>query len=134
MTGKKIDKIALVYLEDKKLLSARSKGVDKFYLPGGRREEGETETGALIREVKEELDVDLIPSSLKFMDVFEGQAHGKTKGTILKLTCYSGKFDGKVKPCSEIEEVAWLSYSERCKYPTEWTFLFDWLNGKGLLV
>jgi 8-oxo-dGTP diphosphatase len=129
----KIDRITLVYVKDKRLLSARDKGKDKFYIPGGKREEGETEEEALIREIKEELDVDLILNTLKPMGVFERQAHGRAEGTIVRLICYTGEFTGNVNARNEIEEVAWLSYSEKEKYPKEFIFLFDLLKDKGLL-
>lgn len=46
---KLIDKIALLYLVDGKLLSTRSKGKDKYYIPGGKREGDETDQETLIR-------------------------------------------------------------------------------------
>ena len=38
-----IDKIAWIRLEDGKVLSKRSRGKDVYYLPGGKREPGETD-------------------------------------------------------------------------------------------
>ena len=35
-----IDKVAFLYLQDGKILSTRSKGKDKYYIPGGKREAG----------------------------------------------------------------------------------------------
>ena len=60
-----IDKLALVYIRDGKMLMTRSRGKDKFYNPGGKRETGETNIQALIREIKEEMSVDIIPESIK---------------------------------------------------------------------
>ncbi len=37
-----IDKVAFLYLQDGKILSTRSKGKDKYYIPGGKRVAGET--------------------------------------------------------------------------------------------
>lgn len=54
-----IDKLAFIYLQDRKLLVTLSRGKDVWYIPGGKREAGETDEQALTREVKEELDVDL---------------------------------------------------------------------------
>jgi 8-oxo-dGTP diphosphatase len=134
MEKRVIDKPSLVCIKGNRLLSARSKGKDKFYLPGGKRNEWETDMEALIRESKEELDVDLIPESIKFIGAFEGQAHGKAEGTMVKLTCYVGDFKGEARASSEIEEIAWLSYEEKEKYPENWVFLFDWLREKKLLL
>jgi 8-oxo-dGTP diphosphatase len=52
-----IDKIAWIRLADGKILSTRSRGKDVYYLPGGKREPGETDVQTLVREVREELDV-----------------------------------------------------------------------------
>ncbi len=87
-----IDKLGWIYIKDKKLLGARTKGKDIFYIPGGKRKEGETDKEALIREVKEELDIKLVPESLKLVNAFKAQAHGKEEGVMLQITCYSGDF------------------------------------------
>ncbi len=47
-----IDKLAFIYVKDKKVLVTLSKGKDIWYLPGGKREENETDIQALTREVK----------------------------------------------------------------------------------
>ena len=45
-----IDKIAWIHLDDGKILSTRSRGKDVYYLPGGKREPGETDLDTLVRE------------------------------------------------------------------------------------
>lgn len=60
-----IDKLAYLHLQNGKILSTRSKGKDTYYIPGGKREAGESDHAALIREIKEELSVDLIEKTLK---------------------------------------------------------------------
>lgn len=59
-----IDKIAWIRLEDGRILSTRSRGKDAYYLPGGKREPGETDAQTLIREIREELDVAITPGSV----------------------------------------------------------------------
>ncbi|WP_230406062.1 NUDIX hydrolase, partial [Plesiomonas shigelloides] len=83
-----IDKLAWILIRDGKLLTVRSKGKSLFYLPGGKREAGESDEQALLREIKEELDVDLIPETIKYIGTFEAQADGKSEGVTVKLTCY----------------------------------------------
>ncbi|NDL61148.1 NUDIX domain-containing protein [Phytoactinopolyspora sp. XMNu-373] len=58
-----IDKIAWILLEAGTILSTRSKGKDVYYLPGGKREPGESDLEALVREIKEELSVDIAAAS-----------------------------------------------------------------------
>ncbi len=104
-----IDKLAWIYIKDRKILSTRSKGKDAWYIPGGKREQGESDQEALVREIKEELTVDLLPETLSYLGTFKAQAHGKPEGVFVQMTCYTGNYKGELKPSSEIEEMAWLT-------------------------
>ena len=109
---KEIDKIALIYIKDKKILTTLSKGKDTYYLPGGKREKNEKDEDTLVRECKEELTIDIDVNSIKYYGTFEAQAHGKAEGIIVKMTCYIANFTGKIQPSSEIQEVRWLGYND----------------------
>ena len=109
---KEIDKIALIYIKDKKILTTLSKGKDTYYLPGGKREKNEKDEDTLVRECKEELTIDIDINSIKYYGTFEAQAHGKAEGIIVKMTCYIANFTGKIQPSSEIQEVRWLEYND----------------------
>lgn len=109
---KEIDKIALIYIKDKKILTTLSKGKDTYYLPGGKREKNEKDEDTLVREYKEELTIDIDINSIKYYGTFEAQAHGKAEGIIVKMTCYIANFTGKIQPSSEIQEVRWLGYND----------------------
>lgn len=109
---KEIDKIAFIELKNQKILSSRSIGKKKFYIPGGKREEGETDQETLTREVKEELSVNIIPESIEYFGTFKAQSDGAKEGIIVKMTCYKAKFTGNLKPNNEIEELRWLSYKD----------------------
>lgn len=50
MTNRVIDKVAWLHLEDARILSTRSRGKDAYYLPGGKREPGESGEQCLRRE------------------------------------------------------------------------------------
>ena len=99
-----IDKLAFIHIKDQKILVTLSKGKDTWYIPGGKREEGESDKEALIREVKEELGVDLLPETIQKHGVFQAQAHGKPEGTMVRLTCYAADFNGEPKPLAEIAQ------------------------------
>jgi len=109
---KVIDKIAFIELKNRKILSSKSKGKNKFYIPGGKREKGETDHQTLIREVKEELSVAINPNSIKYFGTFSAQSDGEKKGIIVKMTCYKATFTGNLTPNNEIEELKWLSFSD----------------------
>ncbi len=107
-----IDKLAWLYIEQRKLLAVRSYGKALYYIPGGKRDPGETDAQALIREIQEELSVDLMPESLRYANSFQAQAHGKTQGVMVNMTCYFGKYTGNLLPASEIEEIQWLTSND----------------------
>ena len=128
-----IDKVAFLYLQDGKILSTRSKGKDKYYIPGGKREAGESDIETLVREVKEELSVDIIESSAKLYGVFEAQTHGKAEGVIVKMTCYTAEFIGELKADSEIAEIVWLTTADMQAVSPVDKLIFADLKQKGLL-
>lgn len=109
---KEIDKIALIYLKDGKILSTLSKGKSTYYIPGGKREGNESDIETLVRECKEELTIDIMEDSVKYYGTFEAQADGKAEGILVKMTCYIAEFKGEIKPSSEIQEIKWLDYSD----------------------
>lgn len=128
-----IDKLAFIEIQNKKILSTRSRGKDVYYIPGGKREKGETDAEALIREVEEELTITLNPSSLLFYGSFQAQAHGHPDGVVVNMQCYRATFEGTIQPASEIEEVAWLTYNDRDRVSEVDKLIFDHLKSKGLL-
>jgi 8-oxo-dGTP diphosphatase len=129
-----IDKLAYVYIEDGKLLMSMSKGKDTWYIPGGKRERGETDLETLTREVKEELTVEIVQESAKKYGVFEAQAHGKPKGTMVRMTCYMADFIGVLKASSEIEKIVFMGYNQKDKSSPVDHLIFDDLHQKGLLT
>lgn len=130
---KEIDKIAFIYLKDGKILSTLSKGKDTYYIPGGKRIDGETDNETLIRECKEELTIDIIEDTIKYYGTFEAQAHGKAEGILVKMTCYMADFNGELKADSEIQEIRWLGYSDLDKISPVDKLIFKDLYDKNLL-
>ncbi|KAB2350700.1 NUDIX hydrolase [Actinomadura rudentiformis] len=128
-----IDKVAWVRVEGGKVLSTRSRGKDTFYLPGGKREPGETDLQTLLREIEEELTVALAPDSVEFLGVYEAQAHGHADGVMVRMTCYTGDYSGSLEASSEIEEVVWLSYADRERVAPVDQIIFDDLRASGKL-
>jgi 8-oxo-dGTP diphosphatase len=126
-----VDKVAWIYLQGGKILSTRSRGKDTYYIPGGKREVGETDTQCLTREIQEELSVSLVPESFDFVGEFEAMAHGKN--ILIKMRCYTADFTGQLKTDSEIEEMVWFTYADRDKGSAVDQKIFDYLRDKGLL-
>ncbi len=128
-----IDKLAFIEIQNHKVLETKSFGKDKWYIPGGKREGNESDQDALIREIKEELSVDLIPETMKYYGTFESQAHGKPEGTIIRMTCYNAKFEGELKPSAEVEKLDWFDYGRREEISPVDQLIFDDLKEKGLI-
>jgi 8-oxo-dGTP diphosphatase len=130
---KTIDKLAWIYLVNGRILSTRSKGKQTYYIPGGKREGSETDQEALLREIKEELSIDLRPETIEFFGKFKAQAHGKAEGVLVQMTCYTAGFVGEIQAAAEIEEVVWFSYADKARTSPVDHIIFDFLQEKGLL-
>lgn len=128
-----IDKIAWIYIKDKKVLCTLSKGKETYYSPGGKREQGETDEEALIREVKEELSVDIKKDTIQYYGTFEAQADGKEEGVIVKMTCYLAEYEGRLMPSSEIEKFDWLDTNDMDKISLAGKLIFEDLKKQGLI-
>ncbi|MBD2096546.1 NUDIX domain-containing protein [Trichocoleus sp. FACHB-591] len=106
-----IDVVAWICIRDRQVLCARTMGKNVFYLPGGKREKGESDWEALCREVQEELNVSLIAETLTEVMVQE-VAHGYTEPTQVTMRCFQADYRGEIIAHSEIESIAWLSYAD----------------------
>lgn len=128
-----IDKLALIYIRDGKILSSLSRGKDTWYIPGGKREAGENDIQALKREIQEELSVELDDTTIAKYGVFEAQAHGKAEGKIVRMTCYTAEIVGNIRSANEIEQVTYLGYIHTELISPVDQIIFDDLHAKGLL-
>jgi 8-oxo-dGTP pyrophosphatase MutT (NUDIX family) len=129
-----IDKIAWLELADGRILSTRSRGKDVYYLPGGKREQGESDVETLVREVAEELTVVIDPSTAVHEGVFTAQAHGHETGVAVRMTCYSAAYNGIPTASSEIAELRWLTYEDRPIVSPVDQLIFDHLHKAGRLA
>ena len=128
-----IDKLAWIEIKNRKILSTRTKGKDTFYFPGGKRDTNETDEQALIREIKEELTVDLLPQTIRFFGKFEAQAHGFPTEINVLMTCYSADYVGNISASSEIEEIDWLTYADRERTSNVDKIIFEFLRKHDLI-
>jgi 8-oxo-dGTP pyrophosphatase MutT (NUDIX family) len=127
-----IDKVAWLHIENGRVLVARSHGKDTFYVPGGKREPGESDVETLVREIREELSVDVTGAEL--IGVFEAQAHGRAEGETVRMTCYAASFARELKPASEIAELAWFTAADADRVSPVTRIIFSHLESTGLLA
>jgi 8-oxo-dGTP diphosphatase len=132
-TMKEIDKIAFIEIQKGKILSTKSKGKTKYYIPGGKRESGESDEQTLIREIAEELSVTIIPNTAEYIGTFSAQSDGEKEGINVIMTCYKAKYSGNLKANSEIEEIKWLNYKDLAIISEVDKKIFSFLNEKGEL-
>jgi 8-oxo-dGTP pyrophosphatase MutT (NUDIX family) len=128
-----IDKIAWIRLKNGAILSSRSRGKDVYYIPGGKREPGESDTDTLTREIQEELGVAIAVYTAEHVGTFVAQAHGHPDGTIVQMTCYAADYRGTLQPASEIEEIVWFTYADRHRVSPVDQVIFDHLHQTGRL-
>ncbi|NML39595.1 NUDIX domain-containing protein [Chitinophaga sp. G-6-1-13] len=128
-----IDKLAWIEIKDKSILSTKSFGKQKYYIPGGKREQGENDEQALCREIQEELSVELEAETLKFVGTFEAQADSHPDGVYVKMTCYMANYKGALKESAEIENFKWLKYADKDKISEVDKLIFDFLKDQNLI-
>ena len=71
-----------------------------------------SEQSAKLREIKEELSVDILHDTIKYVGTFTAQSDGDKKGVNVKMTCYKAEYFGTLEKNNEIEEIRWLNYDD----------------------
>ena len=104
--------VGLLVIRDRKLLLAFSRNKQCFYLPGGKIDAGETEKGALCREIAEELNVQLTEDELEYYAHMTAPAFGEKEGVIMEQDCYLVRRAIDPKPAAEIGEVRFFSFDD----------------------
>lgn len=130
--GQFIDTVAWVLIENGRILCARPRGKDVFFIPGGKREGVETDLQTLVREVAEELAVELTPESAAHVGTYEA-AITDGHDTIVRMACYTADYRGVLTASSEIEALAWFGFGDRDLVPPVDQLLFDDLAAAGSL-
>ncbi|HEY1133502.1 MAG TPA: NUDIX domain-containing protein [Nocardioides sp.] len=99
--------VAAVCLSDDagRVLTVRKRGTERFMLPGGKIEPGETPEQTAVREIAEEIGVGL--RDLAPLGVFEGEAANEP-GATLHSTVFTATAVGEPAAAAEIAEVRWI--------------------------
>ncbi|WP_067686007.1 NUDIX hydrolase [Nocardia jejuensis] len=124
-----IDTVAWVHIVNGEILCARPRGKGIFYIPGGKREEGESDLQTLVREIREELTVEVLDRTAAHVGTYEAAI----PGALVRMACYTAEHLGEIAVSSEIEELAWFTYADRDQVPPVDQLLFDDLWRDGLL-
>ncbi|MBK3569646.1 MULTISPECIES: NUDIX domain-containing protein [unclassified Streptomyces] len=126
------EKVAWILVRGDRVLVTRSHGRDRFYLPGGRREPGESDRETLVREIDEELRAVIDPGSMVRFGTFEiGEGHPEHGP--FRMICYTAGHRGELTPAREIAEKAWFRYVDRHRVSAVDALVFDALHEAGWL-
>ncbi|WP_242176225.1 MULTISPECIES: NUDIX domain-containing protein [unclassified Pseudomonas] len=98
---------ALLIGSDGKTLLVRKRGTQAFMQPGGKIDAGEQPAEALARELYEELNLHIDPSTAIYLGHFSAPAANEP-GFTVEAELFQVNIDVAVSPAAEIEEVRWI--------------------------
>ena len=104
-----IHKAGGVLIKNRRLLVTRSKGKDIFIAPGGKLEAGETAAQAIVREMMEEVQVEVQPDTLESLGKFQATAAGNESKVVEMEVLIICDSTGEPVPSSEVEEIMWIN-------------------------
>lgn len=96
---------------DGAVATVRKSGTDRFMLPGGKWEPGESPVDCAVREVAEELGVAIDSAALSPIGRFE-TATANEPGFRLVSEVFAAEVGDHLVPLAEIAEVRWVSAGE----------------------
>lgn len=102
------------FLNDKQeLLVVRKKNTTAWMLPGGKLDACETSSEALVREVQEELQIEVAASALHFIGSFDAVAANEANTTV-NAQAFLVRLPSHQAPCiaAEIAEMKWLPINQ----------------------
>jgi 8-oxo-dGTP diphosphatase len=106
---------AAIILHGKVLIVRRGRppAKDIFTLPGGAVEVGETIYDAVVREVREETALDIVPGELAgYREVILRDDHGRVERHFMVLCFAARLLSGTPMPNEEIAEMLWVRPEE----------------------
>ncbi|WP_413317409.1 NUDIX domain-containing protein [Agrococcus sp. 1P02AA] len=95
---------------DGAVLTVRKRGTSAWMLPGGKPEPGETAIECAVREVHEELGVEVAIDALQPMGEFETRAANEA-GFALRASVFRARAPIEPEPRAEIEAIRWIEPS-----------------------
>jgi len=107
-------RIVAIIIKNKKILLVKGKGYNELWTPGGKIEEGETQEETLKRELKEEINLEVL--SMKFFKTYLNQSP-YSKDWMTETKCFFATVNGTPKPQKEIEAIIWYGKDDGKNYP-----------------
>lgn len=103
-------RVSAVVLRDDagQVLTVRKRGTERFMLPGGKQEPGETPVEAAVRECSEELRIELDATMLRQLGTFRAPAANEKGFTVDAVVFEAATTLEVVDPAAEIDAARWL--------------------------
>jgi 8-oxo-dGTP diphosphatase len=116
MNDIRVSALVLLHPEREELLMVRKAGTTAFMLPGGKPEAGESAEDTIVREIAEELGLDLRSARLQPLGTFTAAAANEADHRVIgDVFCYDGLPDGldveNIAHLAEIAEAGWFPIS-----------------------
>jgi 8-oxo-dGTP diphosphatase len=127
---------ALVLVRDRRLLMVTARGRDVLYLPGGKREAGETGEDALVRETREEVGLELDRGTVRELSTVRTQAHGEPDGRLVHMTLYAAEplvGSPPATPSAEVGSLHWVTSADVDRCPPAGVETLRVVAGLGLV-
>jgi 8-oxo-dGTP diphosphatase len=90
-----------------RMLLVRKRGTNAFMQPGGKRDAGEDDIAALLREISEELGCGVVTSSIRPLGAYNAAAANEP-GFRVQANLYRVEVEGEIVPGQEIDETIWV--------------------------
>lgn len=129
-------RVCAVALRDEagRFLLVRKRGTSTFMQPGGKPEPGESPRQTAVREVREELGIDLDQRNLELLGEFSAPAANEP-GHVVEATCFLHPWPGiPVSPSAEIDEIWFYDVSRAPEHRLAPLFEHQILPALGLRV
>jgi 8-oxo-dGTP diphosphatase len=98
---------ALIRDEAGRVLLVRKRGTTAFMQPGGKRDAGEDDAAALMREIGEELGCSPVRDSIRPLGEFDAVSANEP-GFRVRASLYGIAVTGDIAPQAEIDAMVWI--------------------------
>ncbi|WP_309069096.1 NUDIX domain-containing protein [Microbacterium sp.] len=92
--------------DDGRVLTVRKRGTSRWMLPGGKPEAGERPIDTAVREVREELGIEVSPDELELLGAFDSHAANEV-GHALRATVFAAWHEVDPVVQAEIDGLRW---------------------------
>jgi 8-oxo-dGTP diphosphatase len=103
---------AVITNDKQQFLLVRKKGSRYFMQAGGKIEANETALETLIRELKEELKVTVMPNQLHYLGDYSAPAANEIDHLVSASLYHLSLITSDIRPNAELEEVCWTTIEQ----------------------